>query len=36
MYRVRAKVFEFGEAHGQEQYIYLWEQMKSLRQVTYA
>ena len=30
--RVRGRLIEFGDERGQEQYIYLWEQMKSVRQ----
>lgn len=30
--RIRGRIVEFGELHGQEQYMYLWEQMKSVRQ----
>jgi hypothetical protein len=30
--RIRQRIVEFGDLHGQEQYMYLWEQMKSVRQ----
>lgn len=30
--RIRARMVEFGDEHGQEQYMFLWEQMKSIRQ----
>jgi hypothetical protein len=30
--RIRERIVEFGDLHGQEQYMYLWEQMKSVRQ----